>query len=140
MKKNSSTSLTPPQPPKTPAKTETLCDWAEQNGIPVIWTPHLSEAGRWVQTHGVILIRPDMPEAATVSVLAHELGHWWYGDTGSSSSIEARAWQWAARVLIDPADYARAEQIHPSAGSIARELGVLTDVVDGYRGLLAKQT
>lgn len=58
-----------------------------------------------------IIVRPGMTGKQTLCTLAHELGHAYYGDHTSSSGVETRAWGWAARALIDPDRYARAERL-----------------------------
>lgn len=77
-----------------------------------------------------------MTERRTVSVIAHELGHWWAGDWCSTAAAERGAWRFAGELLIDPVAYAAAEVEHCSAGAIAQALGVLTDVIHGYRRAL----
>lgn len=71
--------------------------------------------------------------------LAHEMGHWHHGHdwtrTHDRERDEHQADLFAARLLIDPLEYALAERIvgeHP--GAIARELGVTTRLVELYRG------
>lgn len=74
-----------------------------------------------------------MTERRTVSVIAHELGHWWNGDVHSDPAAERRAWRFAGVLLIDPPAYLAAEREHHHPGAIASNLGVLVDVVHGYR-------
>lgn len=115
------------------ARTSTeLIRYAESLGLTVCWALELPERGRWVDGVGVILLRYGMTERRTVSTLAHELAHHHYGDI-CGSDRESRAWRWAARLLIPPGDYARAEGIHHSPGAIALELGVTVDVVKAYQ-------
>ncbi|WP_087484887.1 ImmA/IrrE family metallo-endopeptidase [Brachybacterium massiliense] len=84
----------------------------------------------------IISVRYGMTERRTVSVIAHELGHWWNADWCSDLAAERRAWRFAGAMLIDAAEYAEAEREHHAAGAIARALGVLTDVIHGYRSTL----
>lgn len=59
------------------------------------------------------------------TVLAHELGHVFHGHVGHGvQALEDIADRYAARLLIDPATYARLEAIHPDPQVIADELGV----------------
>lgn len=66
-------------------------------------------------------------------VLAHELGHAFYDHQGEDDpSFEEAADLYAALLLIDPEDFVEAEQIDPSPGAIAEELGVTTDLIRVY--------
>ena len=116
--------------------TTDLIHHAHTHGITIIWALDLPERGRWIDGARVIALRHGMTERRTVSTLAHELAHAHHGDVCSTPSAEARAWQWAARLLIDDDAYAHAEALHPSAGAIAVELGVTTDVITAYQHTL----
>ena len=122
--------------PRTTPTTTSLCDFAESQDVAVIWAHDLPDQARWHEGVGIISVRYGMSERRTVSVIAHELGHWWYGDWCSGPPAEHRAWRFAGSMLIDPAEYANAELEHHAAGAIARTLGVLTDVIHGYRSTL----
>ena len=102
----------------------------------MVWSTDLPDEARWHEGAQVIAVRYGMSERRTVSVIAHELGHWWHADWCSSPAAEARAWRFAGSMLVDPVEYAEAEQAHHALGAIARHLGVLTDVVRGYRETL----
>lgn len=70
------------------------------------------------------------------SVLAHELGHVYYGhtcDQGPNSPIERQADTYAATLLVHPEDYAQLEQISPDVHYIAEELNVTPDTVHAFR-------
>lgn len=72
------------------------------------------------------------------SVLAHELGHAFYDhQCYGNARFEADADYYAARLLIDPAEYMAAEAIDPSVPAIADELGVEPRLVRAFeqRGL-----
>ncbi|ARC56037.1 hypothetical protein AS850_02980 [Frondihabitans sp. 762G35] len=76
------------------------------------------------------------------SVIAHELGHAYYGhdcDHGESSAQERQADAYAAALLVDPYDYAELERISADAHYIAEELGVTEDVVYAFRAHCLKQ-
>lgn len=71
-------------------------------------------------------------------VLAYELGHAHYGhdlrNRHDSLRDEARTDAYAARLLISPTDYVRAEKLHEGCvQSIATELGVSTKLVKLWR-------
>lgn len=117
-------------PGTTPARTTTdLILHAEDMGARVVWARDLPERGRWVDGAGVILLRHGMTERRTVSTLAHELAHHYYRDGIQTPAVERRAWRWAARLLVPPEDYARAEQYHPAPGAIAQHLGVTVEII-----------
>lgn len=117
-------------PGTTPARTTTdLILHAEDMGARVIWALDLPERGRCYPHLDLIVIRHGMTERRTVSTLAHELAHHWYGDTATTDRIERRAWRWAARLLVPCDEYARAEQDHHSPGALAQHLGVTTEII-----------
>lgn len=117
----------------TPAKTTALCELAESLGIRVRWALDLPERGRYLPGVELIMLRHGMTEARTASTLAHKMAHAHYGDWCTDEKRERRAWRYAAGLLISPAEYARAEALHDSAGAIARELGVTSEVVEAYQ-------
>lgn len=112
-----------------------LCEFAESRGVLVAWAIGLPEMGRWVPERRMIILRHGLTDTAARSILAHELGHAHHGDDCSTPAAEARAWRFAARLLITPREYAAAEALHPATGAVARELGVLVDVVEAYQGM-----
>ncbi len=66
-------------------------------------------------------------------VLAHELGHAFHGHSCGSAAHEAQADRRAAALLIDPAEYAAAEQEHPAVGAIAERLEIDPHYVHVWR-------
>lgn len=121
-------------PAMIPARTSTdLIAYAEACGVRVVWAQDLPERGRYYPRTDVILLRYGMGERRTVSTLAHELAHRYYGDFCSTGPVEDRAWRWASRLLIPAADYAEAERHHHSPGAIAQQLGVTVDVIHAYQ-------
>lgn len=121
----------------TPARTTTdLILHAEDMGARVVWALDLPERGRCYSHLGVIVIRHGMSERRTVSTLAHELAHHYYGDALCTPGVNRRAWRWAARLLIPDDEYAWAEQCHDTVGGIAEHLGVTAEVIHAYRATL----
>ena len=117
-------------PGTTPARTTTdLILHAEDMGARVIWALDLPERGRCYPHLDLIVIRHGMTERRTVSTLAHELAHYWYGDTYCTPAVSRRAWRWAARLLVPCDAYAEAEQHHHAPGALAQHLGVTTEIV-----------
>lgn len=87
--------------------------------------------GMYLHDRRLILIRKGLDYWKRRSVLAHELGHAFYGDEQHGDPrLELRADQYAARLLISEDEYRAAEHLHgPHPGAIAHELGVTPDVV-----------
>lgn len=115
-----------------PAKTSSLIDYAVSVGVRVEWARHLPERGRYIPTHRLIVLRYGMTERRTVSTLAHELGHAHYGDWCAVPGVEARAWRYAARLLISDEDLKTAATTYDTDVDISRELGVTLDVLHAY--------
>lgn len=97
--------------------------------------PHL--LGYYSSARRCVVVRLGMSRCWTRWVLAHELGHAFYdhtcADAREAPANERQADQYAARLLIDPDDYARLEQIHHDAHWLADELGVPDEAVYAYR-------
>jgi Zn-dependent peptidase ImmA (M78 family) len=66
------------------------------------------------------------------TTIAHELGHAHYGHTCSTPAHERKAEIFAARLLIDPAQYAQLESVNPDRYYLAEELGVTVDLITTY--------
>lgn len=65
---------------------------------------------------------------------AHELAHAWFRDERSEPRIERRANQWAAQLLISPAEYRAAEAlVGSSVGALAYELEVTPETIEVWR-------
>ena len=104
-------------------------------GVRVVWTDLGGAAhGYYRDSERLIVLDLCLAESAEVSVLSHEIGHAHYGDVGHDPAQEARADRWAARRLIDPAEYAQAEEmVGPHPGALAMELGVSRWVVETFQ-------
>ncbi|AZA08745.1 hypothetical protein CPPEL_03070 [Corynebacterium pseudopelargi] len=113
-----------------------LITQAEHNGITVAWHKGGPKAA-WMPATNTISIREGMDDAQTLCAFAHEMGHFHHGDTHGTDTIqEARADRFAARLLIDPREYARCEQeygAHPAL--LGRELGVTAHLVLVFQSL-----
>lgn len=96
--------------------------------------------GCYVPRQRRIYLDSRLTPAERRSVLAHELGHAHHGHPCGDDppphvlrSRERQADVFAARLLIDAAEYARAERVDPSADAIADELGVTVELIGVYR-------
>ncbi|MFC7431022.1 MULTISPECIES: ImmA/IrrE family metallo-endopeptidase [unclassified Agrococcus] len=67
------------------------------------------------------------------SVIAHELGHAYYGHDCTTERAEREADRWAADLLVDPEHYALLEREGADLHAIAESLDVTEDVVDAFR-------
>jgi Zn-dependent peptidase ImmA (M78 family) len=112
-----------------------LVDLCAAQGVRILWVdlgPH--RHGQYRRQHRLIELNPRLVLRQLVPVLAHEYAHVVHDDACSTPATERRAWEYAARLLITPADYARAERIvgpHPNA--IAAELDLTPVIVRAWR-------
>ncbi len=82
----------------------------------------------------VILLNRRLTLAQAAATLAHEIGHWTFGDLESTPARERRAWQYGAALLIDPSEYARAERlVGPRPAALALELGVTPRLIESWQ-------
>lgn len=115
-----------------------LIDHAHRQGIRVWWRNHPEGSAYWSARHRSIWLDPSLTESESRSLLAHELGHAFYGDDGPQPEhIEARAWRFAAELLISAPDYIDAELLHGQDHAlIAEHLGVTHEVVKAHQSIL----
>lgn len=86
--------------------------------------------GYYDAEHRIVVYGMELTPIERRCVLAHELGHAFYDHTcDDGKAAEDAADLYAARLLIDPGEYARAEEIHESADAIAEELAIEPDLV-----------
>ncbi len=83
-----------------------------------------------------IVIRLGMTLAQSRWVLGHECGHAYYGHRcigpASRDRAERQANAYAARLLIDPVEYARLEAINPDQHWLAEEFTVSVEGIFAY--------
>jgi len=89
--------------------------------------------GCYDHARAAIFLSMDLTPFEMRSVLAHELGHAYFGDSCSTGANERRAERYAATLLITPDAYAMAEAIDPHPEAIAEELQVTADIVRTYQ-------
>ena len=115
---------------------EALIDVAQARGYRIRWHRGGPKAA-WLPAQNAITVQIGMDDATTLCSLAHELGHAHYNDPpGHYGAHELRAYRFAARLLINPADYATTEAIYgPHPATLAHELGVTVKVLKTWQSL-----
>lgn len=119
---------------------EALIQAAEARGYRIRW--HLGgPKAAWLPHRSTISLRVGMDDTTTLCSLAHELGHAHYGDPpGHHGAHELRADRFAARLLINPADYAATEAIYgPHPTLLAAELGVTVKVLKTWQAIYERK-
>jgi hypothetical protein len=104
-------------------------------GIDVQWHD-LGERrrGEYRRHERTIVLNPRLTRRQVVACLAHELGHERFGHGCSTPANERRAWEYAAALVLTPAEYAAAEARvgdHPSG--LAIELAVTPQLIEAWR-------
>jgi hypothetical protein len=104
-------------------------------GVPIEWEDlGPKRRGKCQALAGRIILNPRMTLVQAGSTLAHEIGHWVFGDLMSTAANERRAWEYGASLMVTRFEYEMAERVvghHPAA--LAIELGVTVKIVEGWR-------
>lgn len=111
---------------------KTILRYAASLGISV-HAAHLEPGvlGEWYEDEREIYFDMTQSPDEVVFTIAHELGHAHHGDRcEGDTAIEERADIYAARLLIDPKQYARLERQGLHQHDIAEELGVSAHVLN----------
>jgi Zn-dependent peptidase ImmA (M78 family) len=117
---------------------------AESQGITVQEVELRTFRGFYVPEYRTIVLSSLLNGPQKRSTFAHELGHAHYGDATAPNEYvaefqERRANEWAARLLIDPYEYERAETIYgPHPGGLAQALSVTREIVEAFRTTYAR--
>lgn len=117
---------------------------AEEHGVRIVERAGRTLGGFDPATR-TIRIDPGMSARTTRSVLAHELAHAVLGHLPADLPAvrrqqERQADEWAARLLITPQAYARAEDARgPHLASLAFELDVTIELVMAYQRRLRRE-
>lgn len=104
-------------------------------GLDVDWAD-LGEhrRGEYRDDSRLILLNHALTRVQATATLAHEIGHAVFGDRCSTPRAEKRAWEYGAALIIDPADYWRAERlVGPHLNALAAELEVTPRLVSAWR-------
>ncbi|EHK86418.1 hypothetical protein AK37_01682 [Rhodococcus pyridinivorans AK37] len=100
-----------------------------------------SEPARYYPSHRCIVLKSGLRQRDAVSALGHELGHHHYGHRCALDDLlhakqERQADEFAAQLLITPAEYREAERLHGThEGAIAHHLGVTVRIVRVWKEL-----
>jgi len=118
-----------------PIADRSVFDWITDLGVELVYTndlpPH--RLGCYLDDERTIKIRPALTLPLEQETLHHEYVHARHRDRSCHPAIEWRAWREAARLIVDPLAYARAETMSLDASFIARELGTTTKIIEAYR-------
>lgn len=104
-------------------------------GIDVEWEDLGSKRrGHYRWRDDAIVLNRRLTTAQATAVLGHELGHQRFGDKCSTPAVERRAWEYAAAMLVTPAEYRDAEElVGCHLASLAIELGVTPKLIEAWR-------
>jgi hypothetical protein len=104
-------------------------------GIDVAWQDLGDRRrGEYRRRDNLIVLSPRLTRRQAVACLAHELGHERFGHGCSSPANERRAWEYAAALVLTPAEYAAAEErVGPDAAGLAIELAVTPQLIEAWR-------
>ncbi len=90
--------------------------------------------GQYLRRHRRIELNWNLNLRQLVPGLGHEFAHHVHNDGCSTTFAERRAWEYAARLLISPEEYAAAERIvGHSVQAIALELDLTPILVEAWR-------
>jgi hypothetical protein len=110
-------------------------------GIEVAWQD-LGDLrrGEYRRLDHTIVLNPRLTRRQAVACLAHELGHARFGHGCSSPANERRAWEYAAALVLTPAEYAAAEErVGSDPSALAIELAVTPQLIEAWRRWWGKQ-
>lgn len=112
-----------------------------RNGVTIHELPMTNDAhGYYDHEHKIIYISDRLPARWRVATLAHEYHHHLRGHTGPQPQhVEDSVDEAAAKMIIDPDAYARAETAvgsHP--GALAVELDTPKWIVEAWQRILAR--
>ena len=112
-----------------------LLEHAADLGLDVEWAD-LGDVRRgvYLRDQSLVVLNNRLTRAQATATLAHEIGHAVFGDACSTPEAERRASELGASLVIDVAEYERAERlVGPHAGALADELGVTPHLVEAWR-------
>jgi hypothetical protein len=118
-----------------PDRLDRLFQHCADLGIDVEWHDlGDTRRGEYRRLDNTIVLNPRLTGRQAIACLAHELGHQRFGHGCSSPANERRAWEYAAGLVIAPAEYAAAEErVGPHASALAIELAVTPQLIEAWR-------
>ena len=129
-------------PPKF-ANMQTLYALARVQGVAITETQQTPDKplAYYSPTKHTIYIQEGLPLRQQRYLLAHELGHVFYGHATNSPKAERQADAFAAMQLIDPIEYQRVEEAYGTNENVlAYELGVTPHVIRVWRDCIERST
>ena len=127
--------------------TTSLKRYAESQGIEVVERrlPDSWPRALYIPELNTIYLEARQPHCYKRVNLAHELGHVMLGHTRPQTDWwearqELQADIFAARLLIDPDDYARLEESYDSAAAISHELEVTPRLLDVWKNTVQEDS
>ncbi|SDQ04922.1 ImmA/IrrE family metallo-endopeptidase [Leucobacter chromiiresistens] len=111
-----------------------LLDEAQRLGVGVAFASlPAHRRGAYLDDQRLILLNDRLDLVQQRESCAHELGHCKYGDRCSSPEAEARAWIYAAKLLVNLEAYRNAELEDPHPLAIAQKLRTTRRIVLLYQ-------
>lgn len=126
--------------------TTSLKRYAESQGVEAIerHLPNTWPHALYIPELNTIYLEARQPHCYKRVNLAHELGHAILGHTRPQTTWwearqELQADIFAARLLIDPSDYANLEELYDSTPAIAEELEVTPHLLEVWKSVMQHQ-
>jgi hypothetical protein len=117
-----------------PLNDRSVYDWIADLGVDLVYTSDMPghRLGAYLDDERKILCRPNLTLPLEQETLHHEYVHALHRDRSCHPAIEWRAWREAARLIVDPRAYARAERMSHDSRFIAHELGTTTKIIEAF--------
>lgn len=117
-----------------------VVDWIADLGVELKYTRSLppQRLGAYLDDQKLILIRSGLTHVLEQETLHHEYAHAYYRDRSCHPRTEKRAWGFAARLIVDPVEYVKAERVSADPAFIAHELGTTARIIRAFQGSLAR--
>lgn len=117
-----------------------VVDWIASIGVSLEYTHDMppQRLGCYLDDQRRILIRPGLTHTIEQETLHHEYAHAYHRDRSCHPHVEQRAWAFAARLIVDPSEYVKAEQVSDDLTFIAHELGTTVRVIRAFQGLITR--
>lgn len=111
---------------------------AERLGVRVLYGQLDCQNGIYYDELKMIILDYGLGDLQAEFTLAHELGHARFGHADSSPANELKADEYAAKLLVDDAEYRRAEMLGDSPAFIAQELHLNLRTIEAYQRVMSR--